>query len=747
MSLFYIISRDLTRNADIFYCYIHGYPYGSSGGFYLLDISHNDGQIHIFQCVVRHNAPLYVEGTLFLGIQPVGMVNQYLHQDLVDARRAFDNYKCDQFTQYTFGVNYESYMDQLIGSIIDFQDSHHCDNTERNYDLSQHANTDKESIVVVSTVDTRRSGIVNSPPCRDINYPDKVRGYLALEPTSFQFIGPDSSDNYLDVAQLIKQSGLPNYKQIRIPLKSGLCFESWKKYLLDYKDQKVLQYLQFGFPLSISQPELLDNQSPTNHFSALQFQEAVSLYLAKESSHGAMLGPVKSFGHHSGHKFVHCSPILTRPKGQNNRRVILDLSYPKGLSLNDQVDRSRFDGDLFSLKFPSIDYIVKEICSHKNDVVISKIDVARAFRNLRVDPADAVKLGIRWGNDVYIDVAVAFGWVHGSAAFQRVSDAVTFIMAQHGIKMFAYIDDYIMASPRAYSDAEFQRLASLLTELGLPSNPDKQTPPCRKLTCLGIQIDLDNNELSIDPDKLQSIHNECIATSGKRHLSRKAFQSLLGKLLYIHKCVPPARTFISRMLALFRQDPTAKRITLTEDFHKDLAWFLVFLPKFSGVTYIRKFEIPHSHTLYVDASLTGLGGIWNDEVYATPIFNVYQRTLKIVHFEMLNLVIALKLWAVQWSHSIVKFNCDNSAVVQVVRTGKTRDDMLALCLRNIWLITSTHDITLTIDHIRGKSNNIADLLSRVYSDKPVDQNLLSHLKDTHIWRKIPIHFFNLNVSI
>ena len=77
-------------------------------------------------------------------------------------------------------------------------------------------------------------------------------------------------------------------------------------------------------------------------------------------------------------------------------------------------------------------------------------------------------------------------------------------------------------------------------------------PTCRKLTCLHIQIDLDNNELSIDPDKLQSIHNECIATNGKHHLCRKAFQPLLGKLLYIHKCVPPAHTFINRMLALFR---------------------------------------------------------------------------------------------------------------------------------------------------------------------------------------------------
>ena len=119
---------------------------------------------------------------------------------------------------------------------------------------------------------------------------------------------------------------------------------------------------------------------------------------------------------------------------------------------------------------------------------------------------------------------------------------------------------------------------------------------------------------------------------------------------------------------------------MTEDFHKDLSWFLVFLPRFNGVTYIKKLEIPHIRTLHVDASLTGLGGVSKNDVYATPIFNIYQRDLKIVHFEMLNLVIALKLWAAKWSHSVVKFYCDNSTVVQVVQTGKTRDGMLALCL-------------------------------------------------------------------
>ena len=214
-----------------------------------------------------------------------------------------------------------------------------------------------------------------------------------------------------------------------------------------------------------------------NHHSALQYHESVASYLNKEKSFGAIMGPILNWGGAPEHDLIHYSPLLTRPKDHNKRCLILDLSYPKGQSLNDQIDRHLFDGSPFCLKFPSVDDIIKEIVKHGDDVTLAKIDMARVFRNLQVDPANAFKLGIKWGSDTYIDAAVAFGWVHGSALFQRVSDAVTFILSKEGIRMFAYIDDYILVSPKVTAYHHFDTLASLLLELGLPSNPEKQPPP------------------------------------------------------------------------------------------------------------------------------------------------------------------------------------------------------------------------------------------------------------------------------
>ena len=95
--------------------------------------------------------------------------------------------------------------------------------------------------------------------------------------------------------------------------------------------------------------------------------------------------------------------------------------------------------------------------------------------------------------------------------------------------------------------------------------------------------------------------------------------------------------------------------------------------------------------------------------------------LKIVHLEMLNIVIALRTWGSLWCHSAISIHCDNLGVVFVVKTGKTRDPFLALCIRNIWLLQAHYDIDLQIFHIPGCYNIIADSLSRIYSNSPVNK--------------------------
>ena len=392
------------------------------------------------------------------------MVETYTDNQKHYAKCTAENFYQDRKAYYEYHMSYEQFMDRLILSLIERQDklSAHKVNNEHVYprnepEISIHDNiltpTDNaltdETTAIPDFFDAHTG--CNSNAVTDFNDKIKTRGFLSLEETNFEFIGPDRDlceykniDQVIKIAEIIKETGLSNYKQARFPIKSDLNLPAWEKYLADYPDKRIFQYLKFGFPLSLTNPDVIHNQVIDNHFSALQYPVAIQQYLDKEIEFGTIVGPTPVIPSPQ----FHCSPLLTRPKDLDERRVILNLSYTKVSSLNDNVDKLKFDGKSFSLKFPTVDDICREICDSNTEVLLSKIDIARAFRNLRVDPADALKFGISWKGQYYLDLGVAFGWIHGSSSFQLLADGITYIMKRKGFQTFAYIDDFILVNSK-----------------------------------------------------------------------------------------------------------------------------------------------------------------------------------------------------------------------------------------------------------------------------------------------------------
>ena len=105
----------------------------------------------------------------------------------------------------------------------------------------------------------------------------------------------------------------------------------------------------------------------------------------------------------------------------------------------------------------------------------------------------------------------------------------------------------------------------------------------------------------------------CTAWSIKSTCTKKELQSLLGSLLYVAKCIKYARFFLNRMLTVLRQNFDNKHIVLSEEFKQDLQWFNRFLPVFNGISF---FNYTPSKVIHLDACPTGLGAIYNHQVYA-----------------------------------------------------------------------------------------------------------------------------------
>ena len=125
----------------------------------------------------------------------------------------------------------------------------------------------------------------------------------------------------------------------------------------------------------------------------------------------------------------------------------------------------------------------------------------------------------------------------------------------------------------------------------------------------------------------------------------------------------------------------------------------------------------------LDTCLVGLGGRRGHLVYHRPIVKHYQN-LTIVHLGMVNILVAVRIFAPWLSKCKILVRYDNQAVVHVLNSGRTNYAFLAAYARNIWLVSAQNDIDLLYKHTSRKQNSVADLLSRW-------QNLPSQVAELH----------------
>ena len=277
------------------------------------------------------------------------------------SRQDMENFRQDEFVWTTNGCSVENYVTDIIDKLIWHQDKLTLTKTEskvlktdsqvltaaeHNCVVNNHQDLQfdtLEHLAIHSKLDITVAG--KRPVNCDIVIPHKTRGFLNHE-KKIKFIGPDRQpvkietiDQCITLAQILRATGKPNYVSARIPLVSGLNIDAWEFPLRDYHDPFVLQYRKFGFPLSLTHPDYLSNTSVVNHYSATAYPSAINDYIDKELEHGALLGPAPTVSCQD----FHCSPLLSRPKDGDKRRVILNLSHPNGGSLNDNVGRAKFD--------------------------------------------------------------------------------------------------------------------------------------------------------------------------------------------------------------------------------------------------------------------------------------------------------------------------------------------------------------------------------------------------------------------
>ena len=439
----------------------------------------------------------------------------------------------------------------------------------------------------------------------------------------------------------------------------------------------------------------------------------VSEYLRKEQAQGRMLGP---FADTTSLPLLHFNRFGVIPKGHNTGkwRLITDLSFPEGASVNDGIDPS-----LCSLTYSSVEEVADEVARLGAGALLAKIDIESAYRIIPVHPEDRHLQAVRWEGKVYIDPMLPFGLRSAPKIFNAVADALNWHLQQSGVQFIRhYLDDFILVGPP--NSPQCREWLGILDRecgtLGIPIAAHKREGPTTRLTYLGIEIDTITFQLRLPGEKLQRLQSLLREWGDRKACSRKELESLVGLLNHACKVVRPGRSFMRRMFDLLytvhRPSNSKTPIRLNRGFRSDLAWWRTFVSRWNGVSFLPPPSYLPQLVITSDASGSWGCGAWHRNAWFQLEWDCRSISLSIAEKELIPIILAGAAWGHLWHSRQVVCQCDNQTVVACLKSRTSRQAGLMHLIRCLVFIEAYYCFYLHPSYINTKANHLADDLSR-----------------------------------
>ena len=521
------------------------------------------------------------------------------------------------------------------------------------------------------------------------------------------------NDFIIRTHEAIRKSGKPNYKGCRIIIPSKLNLEYLDSNLEDYEDKEALEFIKFGWPLGNIQ-EVSGSHKVANHRSATDNPSHIDSYVDTELKDQAVIG---GFDRNPFSSEAFYSPLgSTEKRDSPDRRVIMDLSFPRGRSVNDLIPRDEYLGEHMVLTFPRIDELIDLVRQKGRGCLLFKKDLKRAYRQIRIDVGSSNLLGFTWRGKLYFDISLPMGLRSSAMCCQRSTLCVRHIFRKHGYELVVYLDDLGSAESPEKAEEAYNCLGEILERSGFVAKESKSCPPSTKMAFLGVGFDTETLMLEVTKDRLDELLTLLKSWSNRTMASRQEIQSIIGKLNFVASVVRPGRVFISRLLNFLRGLPETGLHALTQEVHKDLNWWASFLPLYNGISMMPMEGWSSPDEVFAsDACLVGCGA-WVSDIkqyfHTTFPIHIQEAAGHINALELLTIIVACKVWGPPWAGKRILVQCDNEVSVVVINSGRTRDKFLQACLRELHFIAAVHEFEIRGIHIPGILNRIPDALSR-----------------------------------
>ena len=517
---------------------------------------------------------------------------------------------------------------------------------------------------------------------------------------------------------------------------------------------EIADAILFGWDLSFTETPF-PKDAARNNASALQFPAHVLHYVEKEVGFGALVGPFEA--HELPFPFYR-SPFGSVDKALSKwRRTVTDCSQVSG-GINSYINPRLHRNAPWKLTLPNSASIIRAILRTRakypgQRVFLWKLDMARWYRWIQIDPAGIPYFAVMWENKVYLDSCMSFGNRGAALAAQRFIWAVCWIYRTQipphpgtynsgaGCSCLShcdcgenladpYIDDVIGCSAEPVAADNFSSFLALADHLGLrlSTTPGHVSPPGPVCVCLGLEYDVDGNTISLPKAKLEALQILLRDWLEKPTATEKDLASLSGKLLNICNIFFAGRLFLNRVLATKRRAARCqklyklKHIYLEEAFRDDLVWWLEALDHRNGSSFL-----VHKSTadITLDASSTGWWGgtpgigayhhQLNEYISVCPPAHLHD--LHISDLELLAHLLVARVWGPRMQHQHVTIWTDNEACFFLIKNGRSAHDRRLRMARIFAFSQIEMEYRGEPAWISTKDNWIADALSRPSSSQ------------------------------
>ena len=202
-------------------------------------------------------------------------------------------------------------------------------------------------------------------------------------------------------------------------------------------------------------------------------------------------------------------------------------------------------------------------------------------------------------------------------------------------------------------------------------------------------------------------------------------QSLIGTLQFACRVVIPGRTFLQRIINLTRGVTSRfHHVRLNAEFFRDIEMWRYFVAHWNGRSFFLEDQVSASPDmqLFTDASGTiGFGGYlagqWFQGSWPPHLALSKATGISIEWQELFPIVVACVIWKSRFTGKRLQFWCDNESVVHIVNSGHSKSPRIMSLMRYLTLTAMQSNFLVRCKHISGKSNGIADAISRFQGDR------------------------------